>query len=90
MFERQKGGVYSAASIQKVMRRAVKKTGIEKNATRHSLRNSFATHLLEQGTDLRYIQQLLGHGSIKTTEIYTHITNKGLDRIDNPLENIDL
>jgi len=90
MFEGQKGGVYSAASVQKVMRRAVKKAGIEKNATIHSLRHSFATHLLEQGTDLRYIQQLLGHESIKTTEIYTHITNKGLDKIDNPLDNIEL
>ncbi|RLD53903.1 MAG: hypothetical protein DRJ01_18760 [Bacteroidetes bacterium] len=72
------------------MRRAVKKAGIGKNATIHSLRHSFATHLLEQGTNLRYIQQLLGHGSIKTTEIYTHITNKGLDKIDNPLDNIEL
>ncbi len=90
VFEGQRGGVYSAASVQKVMRRAVSKAGIGKNATLHSLRHSFATHLLEQGTDLRYIQQLLGHGSIKTTEIYTHITNKGLDKIDNPLDNIEL
>ena len=90
LFEGQNGGIYSAASVQKLMRRAVKKAGIKKNATMHSLRHSFATHLLEQGTDLRYIQQLLGHGSIKTTEIYTHITNKGLDKIDNPLDNIEL
>ncbi len=89
-FVGQGGGANSAVSVQKVMHRAVAKAGIGKNATIHNLRHSFATHLLEQGTDLRYIQQLLEHGSIKTNEIYTHITNKGLDKIDNPLDNIDL
>ena len=90
VFEGQFGGIYAATSMQKIMRRAVEKAGIQKNATMHTLRHSFATHLLEQGTDLRYIQNLLVHASIKTTEIYTHITNKGLDKIVNPLDNIDL
>ncbi|HOO96038.1 MAG TPA: tyrosine-type recombinase/integrase [Proteiniphilum sp.] len=68
----------------------MKKVGISKNITVHSLRHSFATHLLESGTDLRYIQELLGHASSKTTEIYTHMTTKGFDQIKNPLDNLDI
>ncbi len=63
---------------------------VRKKASIHTLRHSFATNFLELGTDLRYIQELLGHNSVKTTEIYTHITRKGLDKIKSPLDNIEV
>ena len=68
------------------MKKSAQKAGITKNVTPHMLRHSFATHLLEQGTDLRYIQELLGHNSPKTTEIYTHVSKKAIDRIRNPID----
>jgi len=89
LFEGETGGQYSTSSIDKILKRGLKATGIKKRITVHSLRHSFATHLLEAGTDLRYIQNLLGHESIKTTEIYTHITTKGLDQIINPLDKME-
>lgn len=76
----------SERSIQAVFHRAVKEAGIKKNISVHGLRHSFATHLLESGVDLRYIQELLGHHSSKTTEIYTHISKKSLSHIINPLD----
>lgn len=79
---------YSASSIGKILREAAQKAGITKRVTPHMLRHSFATHLLEQGTDLRYIQELLGHGSSKTTEIYTHVSNRQIGMIKNPLDDL--
>jgi integrase/recombinase XerD len=90
LFEGETGGQYSVKSIQNIFNKALASSGIKKEATVHSLRHSFATHLLERGTDLRYIQELLGHESSKTTEIYTHITKKGMDKIASPLDNLDI
>jgi site-specific recombinase XerD len=73
-------------SIQKIFKKAVNIAGIQKNVTVHSLRHSFATHLLESGTDLRYIQELLGHSSSKTTEIYTHVSKASIAKIKSPLD----
>lgn len=86
LFEGATGGQYSKTSIQKIFKRALKTSKINKPATVHTLRHSFATHLLERGVNLRYIQTLLGHNSSKTTEIYTHISNKDLSKISSPLD----
>lgn len=89
LYEGQGGGQYSATSIENVFRKALKNSKINKHATPHTLRHSFATHLLEQGINLRYIQELLGHSSTKTTEIYTHVSSKTLTKIQNPLDNLN-
>ncbi|PCJ94021.1 MAG: recombinase [Flavobacteriaceae bacterium] len=86
LFEGQKGEKYSGESILKLVQRAAKKAGISKTVTPHMLRHSFATHLLESGVDLRQIQVLLGHGSSKTTEIYTHVATNTFKSIKNPLD----
>jgi len=90
IFEGQKGGTYSEKSLAEVLKNAVQKAGIKKQVTPHWLRHSYATHLLERGTDLRYIQELLGHNSSRTTEIYTHVSRKSLQGIKSPFEDLDL
>jgi integrase/recombinase XerD len=82
LFEGQKKGEkYTAESLQSVLKQALTKANIMKPATLHWLRHSYATHLLESGTDLRYIQELLGHKSSRTTEIYTHVSTKSIQKI---------
>jgi site-specific recombinase XerD len=81
LFEGQKGDRYSATSVLTIVSVAAKKAGIYKKVTPHMLRHSFATHLLENGTDIRHIQLLLGHSSTKTTEIYTHVANRSFMEI---------
>ncbi|WP_320055147.1 tyrosine-type recombinase/integrase [Neolewinella litorea] len=88
LFEGQHGGQYSPRSVQAILKRAVKRSGVNPHATVHTLRHSYATHLLEQGTSLRHIQELLGHNSSRTTEIYTHISSKERQRIISPLDRL--
>lgn len=86
LFQGQYGGPYSSRSAQTVLQEAARKAGILKHISLHTLRHSFATHLLESGTDLRYIQELLGHSSPKTTMIYTHVTSNSFKKITNPFD----
>ncbi|MCD6564680.1 MAG: site-specific integrase [Bacteroidales bacterium] len=88
LFTGQKGGQYSAESIENVVKQAAKRARIKKNVYPHILRHSFATHHLEQGTDLRYIQEWLGHASSKTTERYTHVSQTDFRKFRNPLDDI--
>ncbi|QWG05568.1 site-specific integrase [Flammeovirga yaeyamensis] len=89
LFEGEKeGNKYSRTSIAKILKRAVLKSKIQKRVTVHTLRHTFATHLLENGVDLRYIQSLLGHNSAMTTQIYTHVSTKIVREIKSPLDNL--
>ncbi len=90
LFEGQYGGKYSSASIRNILKRAKQKAGIKKVGSVHNLRHSYATHLLENGTDLRFIQELLGHNSSKTTEIYTHVSKTNLAKIKSPGDLLNL
>jgi integrase/recombinase XerD len=90
LFEGQDGGKYSEKSLENVFKQSLLKARIEKPATMHWLRHSYATHLLESGTDLRYIQDLLGHKSSKTTEIYTHVSTKNIQNIRSPFDDLEL
>ena len=88
LFEGQYGGKYSTRSVQQIFKNALKKANIIKPVGIHSLRHSFATHLLESGTDIRFIQELLGHNDIKTTLIYTQVSNNSVRKIKSPLDNL--
>ena len=88
VFENPNGGKYSATSIRSFFKRSLKKANISTPATVHTLRHSFATHLMEQGTDIRHIQELLGHKKLETTQIYTHITKTKLHNLKSPLDRI--
>jgi site-specific recombinase XerD len=88
LIEGQNGEKYSGTSILKVVKRAALNAGIARRVTPHMLRHSFATHHLESGTDLRYIQEFLGHSSSKTTEIYTHVAKTDFSKFKNPLDEI--
>jgi site-specific recombinase XerD len=90
LFEGQYGGQYTQGSSRNILKRAIEKAKINRRVTLHTLRHSFATHLLEAGTDLRYIQELLGHSSSKTTEIYTHVSKKDISRIKSPADSLEL
>lgn len=90
LFEGVLGKPYSGNSITSVVKRAAEDAKVLKAVTPHTLRHSFATHLLESGTDLRYIQVLMGHSSSKTTEVYTHVAHKQISSIESPLDCLSL
>lgn len=90
VFDSSRGGNLSIKSVQKILEEAVKRAGITKNVHVHTLRHSYATHLLEQGTDLRIIQKLLGHADIKTTQIYTHVSTATIKNVTSPLDTLDI
>lgn len=81
---------YSAISVRNIIKRSAKKAGIRKNVTPHTLRHSYATHVLESGIDIRYTQTILGHNSIKTTEIYTHVSTKNVLAVKSPIAGMQL
>lgn len=85
IFISRRDGKYNKRTIQQIIKSTSEKAGIKKNVTPHTLRHSFATHLLESGADIRYIQQLLGHKDLKTTQIYTHVANKDIKKLANLL-----
>lgn len=88
LFEGQFGGKYSSRSIYKFLKQNAKKAGILAKISAHMLRHSFATHLLDNGTDIRFIQELLGYNSTKTTQRYTHVSQRMLKRIESPIDRI--
>ena len=85
-----RGDRYSASSVIEIINDAERKAGISKRITPHKFRHSDATHLLEDGVDIRFIQELLGHSSIKTTQIYSHVTDRNIKRIINPFDKMEI
>ena len=90
IFEGQTGGKYSDRSVQNILRKAVQKSGINEDTTVHTLRHSFATHLVLNGVGLRQVQEYLGHSSLETTSIYTHITDKMKSETKSPIDDLDI
>jgi len=90
LFEGANGGAYAVRSLQQVFKDAKEKAGIRQSGGIHSLRHSYATHLLEGGTDIRFIQDLLGHNSILTTWRYTHVSVQHISKIKSPLDDLNL
>ena len=90
VFDSSRGGHLTTMSVQKIVEKAVEKSGLKKRIHPHTLRHSYATHLLENGTDIRIIQRLLGHNDMRTTEIYTHISNALIKSVNSPLDALQL
>jgi integrase/recombinase XerD len=90
LFEGAGGGRYSVESVYNVFKQALRRAGIRREVGVHSLRHSYATHLHESGLDIKYIQELLGHKSTKTTEIYTHVSRRNLVQVRSPIEDLDV
>lgn len=88
LFEGQYGGAYSIRSVQSVFKKAMRKANINKTIGIHGLRHSYATHLIESGADIRFLQELLGHNSLKTTQIYTHVTDVSKSKVKSPLDDL--
>lgn len=88
VFRSERGGKLTERTAQAIFEKALMLANVQKRATFHSLRHSFATHLLENGVDVRYVQELLGHQNIRTTQIYTHVTNPAIKNIRSPLDNL--
>lgn len=88
--EGQRGEKYSGTSIEKIVKRSAEKAGIKRNVTPHMFRHTFATHHVERGTELRLIQEALGHSSSRTTEIYTHVSRTNIKKMPNLLDDLDL
>ncbi|NNE32419.1 MAG: tyrosine-type recombinase/integrase, partial [Winogradskyella sp.] len=86
LFQGEKGGMYSATSIRCFLRRSCRRAGITKRVTPHTLRHSYATHLIENGVNLRLVQELLGHSKPETTMIYTHVAKKDILAVQSPLD----
>ncbi|MBI3190962.1 tyrosine-type recombinase/integrase [archaeon] len=89
LFSSNRGGKLTTKTIQLIIKNSAQKAGIKKNIHPHTLRHSFATHLLEQGIDLRIIQKLLGHSDIKTTQIYLSVSNQTIKNVKSPLDSLD-
>ena len=89
LFEGRPGQPYSVRSVQEILKVAKEKAKVSKKGSVHILRHSYATHLMEAGTDIRIIQELLGHNSIRTTMLYTHVSRKDISRIESPLDKLN-